>query len=249
MRVSSVARSASTQQSRQHSRFSRLRLPPLVVGRKPPGLPRCNDALCMRVAATLSVSLGRDQHVSAHRVELVATERAAIGAGLAVLGATDCPPTSLVKLRHRVNSHSSAHQSPAIGANPSRTSLDLAPRSSPKRNSVRVAFGPAPEAEAATISRLDSLARTRRRRPSRTSCGRVTSSPAPAAPASLRWAAGTAPVPSPVPTTRAMRNCGDAVGRRRFRLCLDCVRHRSLGKNEPLRVSCRLFGLSLGLLA
>ena len=70
----------------------RLRLPPLVPGRQPPGLASGAYALGVRVAPLRVVTLREEQDVVAHRGEPAAAERAAVGGGFEVLRAPELPP-------------------------------------------------------------------------------------------------------------------------------------------------------------
>jgi len=70
----------------------RLRLPPLVPGRQPPGLASGAYALGVRVAPLRVVTLREEQHMVAHRGEPAAAERAVVGGGFEVLRAPELPP-------------------------------------------------------------------------------------------------------------------------------------------------------------
>ena len=91
---------ASAKQAAEQARRPRLGLPPFVAARQPPGPAGGRHALRVCVAAPRGIALGGDEHVLAERGEEAATERAAVGGGLAVLCPPHRPPGRLLELRH-----------------------------------------------------------------------------------------------------------------------------------------------------
>src|SRR5262249_53485030 len=85
----------------EESRPAWLRSPPLLIATDPPVPQGRLDALGVRMAAAVGVVLGSDQHMRAHRVQVVAAERAAIARRLVVPGRPDRPPLRLLEPRHR----------------------------------------------------------------------------------------------------------------------------------------------------
>lgn len=87
------------QEAAQHTRAAGLRRQPLVTRGETAGSARRDDARGVGVPAPARVALGHHERVLAERREVLATERAAIGGGLEVLGAAHRPPAWL--LGHR----------------------------------------------------------------------------------------------------------------------------------------------------
>ena len=108
------ARSGTPKHSPQERRLPRLRLPPLLQQRQAPGLACGVDAFGVGVPSPAGVALRRDQHVARHGVQVVATQRAAIGRRLHVPRRANRPPACLVQLRHRTESCPQSSSVPGV---------------------------------------------------------------------------------------------------------------------------------------
>src|SRR5205814_279163 len=79
--------------------LARLSRAPVVVGAERSRFPRREHALGVRVPPPLGISLGRDEHVRAHRVELAPAERAAVRRRLPALRRPRRPPLRVLRYR------------------------------------------------------------------------------------------------------------------------------------------------------